>query len=89
MDGMQARGNADDVAGRVSAFIERELLPDRSMRLTEGVSLLSTLDSVGFMELLSFLEDEFAIEVDHGDIDEGNFGSVRTIAELVRRKVGG
>ena len=41
------------------------------------------VDSIGAMELLSFMEDEFGIVVQHTDIDEANFGSIDRIARFV------
>ena len=45
------------------------------------------IDSVGLMELLSFVEEEFGITLDYEDIDEENFATVGRLALLVRRKL--
>ena len=78
-----------DVSKRVSSFIATELVPDAGASLSLDTTLLGLVDSAGFMELLSFLEEEFGVEMDHVDIDEDTLGSVRSIADMVIRKTGG
>ena len=40
------------------------------------------LDSLAIVKLLSFLEEEFDIEIDDADFDPDNFESIRSIANL-------
>jgi acyl carrier protein len=73
-----------EVARRVRDFISSELMLDDSPELTDETPLLDDLiDSVGLMELVTFLEDEFQITIDHEDLDRNNWRSVTTIAQLV------
>jgi acyl carrier protein len=44
------------------------------------------VDSLGMITLISLLEDEFAVEIDDGDVVPGNFRTIRDIAALVERK---
>lgn len=48
-------------------------------------SLLSSglLDSLAIVKLLSFIEDEFDVEIDDADFDPENFETLNTIAKLV------
>jgi acyl carrier protein len=78
-----------EVAERLRAFVENELLLDSKARIDERTPLLRGLiDSTGLMELLSFVEDEFGVAVVYTDIDEDNFGSIERIARFVARSGG-
>ncbi|PYS95471.1 MAG: hypothetical protein DMF50_08625 [Acidobacteria bacterium] len=45
------------------------------------------LDSMGFVELLATLEEEFCIRVPLDDVDMGTFRSLARIAEFVARRM--
>ena len=48
--------------------------------------LRGRLDSTGLMLLLTFVEDEFGLELAYEDIDERNFGSIDRLAGLIIAK---
>jgi acyl carrier protein len=77
------------VEERLRAFVARDILLDPNVRIDERTPLLRGLiDSTGLMELLSFVEDEFGVQIVHTDIDEENFGSIDRIARFVARSGG-
>jgi acyl carrier protein len=81
--------NGAAVSERLRAFVAGEILLDPSARIDDGTPLLRGLiDSTGLMELLSFVEDEFGVQIVHTDIDEENFGSIDRIARFVARSGG-
>jgi acyl carrier protein len=45
------------------------------------------IDSVGLMQLITFIEERFEIEVDDEELTSAHFGTVGDIATLVDRKV--
>lgn len=55
----------------------KDLGPDDSL-LQSGV-----LDSLAIVKLLSFIEEEFDVEIDDADFDPENFENLRTIARLI------
>jgi acyl carrier protein len=58
--------------------------PDPEMNLLgEGV-----IDSMGVMQIVSFIEETFSVAVEDDDISPANFRSLRTISELVQSKTG-
>ncbi|MBL8985077.1 MAG: acyl carrier protein [Gemmatimonadales bacterium] len=72
-----------EVVAKVREFIVDNLLYMRpgfvlgdDDRLLEG----RILDSMGVVEVLTFLTTEFGIRVPEADIRESNFGSLRAIA---------
>lgn len=55
----------------------KDLGPDDSL-LERGI-----LDSLAIVKLLSFLEEEFDVEIDDADFDPDNFETINSIAKLV------
>ena len=47
------------------------------------------IDSMGVMELISFIQETYEVELDMDDLTIENFESIRRISELVVSKRGG
>lgn len=78
-----------DAASRIRDFIKQELLFEN-----EGVSISNDtlllegiLDSLGLMQLVAFLEEEFGIEVADEDVTADHFRTVADIERLVSQTV--
>ncbi len=68
-------------------FIRREFLFDRNADLPDDLELFpSVLDSLGVMELVEFVEETYAVELNQPDLAADNFRSITAIAELIQRK---
>lgn len=82
--------NVVDIGGRVRAYIEKAFLFGDSSRLSNDMSFLdnSILDSTGMLELISYIEQEFAISIDPSELVPDNLDSIRRVAEFVERKKG-
>ncbi len=79
-----------DITSRVHDFLSNDLILDDSVQLADSTPLLNGLiDSIGLMELVSFLEDEFAITLENEDVDAVNFRTTADIARLVSRRIQG
>lgn len=80
-----------EVSDRIETFIRDEILYKRkSVQLTQDTSLVNGLiDSLGMARLVTFLEMEFDVAIEHRDMVPGNFRTVRDIAALVQRKTTG
>ena len=81
-----------DVTGRIRGFIRQELRYDEAgdEGLTDETPLLENgiIDSLGLMELVAFIEEEFGVEIDDADIRVEHFRTVSDIARLVERLTG-
>jgi len=81
-----------DILDRVRAFVRETFmyaqpdaaLPDDALLLERGI-----IDSMGVVELVGFLQEEFGIDVEDSEITEDNLGSLRTIDAYVRAKLDG
>lgn len=74
----------------IKDYIARNLLFDETAHIDESTSLLDTgvIDSTGVMDLVAFLETQFAIEVADEDLIPDNLDSIEKIASFVERKRG-
>lgn len=80
---MDESNRTEDVARRIRAFINDELLFE-DIDVADDTPLLDDLiDSVGLMELVTFIEQEFELSIDQGEIDQRNFETVGAIAAWV------
>ena len=77
-----------DRAANIRDYIKSELLMDDDTQLRDDTPLWGgVLDSVGLMQLITFIEERFEIEVDDEELTSAHFGTVANIAALVDRKV--
>jgi acyl carrier protein len=60
---------------------ESDKIRDESLIFKEGY-----LDSMGFMVLITFLEEEFGIKTNDIDLTEENFESINAISDFISRK---
>jgi acyl carrier protein len=67
---------------RESVHIEVEKIRDDSLIFKEGY-----LDSMGFIMMITFIEEEFAIKTNDEDLIEENFESINSITGYISRKL--
>ena len=63
-------------------YAEKDKIKDDTMIFKEGF-----IDSMGFMDLIVFLEKEFGIRTGDADLLEENFESINAISNFVMRKL--
>jgi acyl carrier protein len=70
---------------RLRSFIQDSFLVDR---FSDEDSFLGTglIDSLGMMQLVAFVEGEWAIHVEDAELVPENFDSVARVAAFVERK---
>lgn len=62
-------------------FAEKNKIQDDSLIFREGY-----FDSMGFIMLITFIEDEFALKTSDSDLIEENFESINAITSYILRK---
>ena len=65
-------------------FFVRGALEDDASLLDEGI-----IDSTGVLELIAFLEDEFAFQVQDEEMLPENLDSIANLTAFIQRKQGG
>jgi acyl carrier protein len=81
---------SDDIKQRLRAFVAKNFyLPDPES-FDDASSLLDrgVIDSTGVLELVTFVEDAYGVQVADDDIVPGNFDSIDALAAFVARKRG-
>lgn len=64
-----------------SVFVDKEKIKEDSLIFREGY-----IDSMGFITLITFLEEEFKIKTTDNDLIEENFESILAITDFINRK---
>ena len=74
---------------RIAHFIFEKFPLARKRQLTNDASLLETgiVDSIGILEIVTFLEQEFAVRIEDEDLVPENFGTIASISSFVARKL--
>ena len=65
-----------------ASHVEAAKIKDESLLFKEGY-----FDSMGFILLITFLEEEFRIKTSDSDLLEENFESINAISDFVSRKL--
>lgn len=65
-----------------TSFVPAEKVQDDTLIFIEGI-----FDSMGFLSLINFIEDNFKIKAADSELLEGNFESVNAIAGFISRKL--
>jgi acyl carrier protein len=80
----------DSVQETVKSYILEEFLPgENPAALTVATPLITggILDSLATLKLVSFLEEQFKIEIEAHEVDVEHTNTIADIAALVRSKV--
>jgi len=80
----------DDIAAKIRQFItEAYLFRDTAASISDTDSLFETgvVDSFGVLNLITFLEEKFAVQVTDEEVIPENFASVAAMTAFVRRKL--
>jgi D-alanine--poly(phosphoribitol) ligase subunit 2 len=78
-----------DVGTRLRNFIATEVLLEESPdRLTDQTQLVGgVMDSLGLMQLVSFIQEEFGVSFEDTEVTPDNFRTVADVERLVSRKL--
>ena len=79
----------EGVLARTREYVRKSFLYTRpDFALDPDVELLGAgiIDSMGIMELIEFMEEEFSIQVVDDEITEENLGTLAAIGDYVARK---
>lgn len=79
-----------ELEARIQNFVAQNLLfSDQGYRFSNDASFIQEgiIDSMGVMELATFVNTEFGVLVDPQDVTPDNFDSVNKLAAYVRRKL--
>ena len=74
---------------KVTKFLHDKFPLTRKRRLEATTSLLESgiVDSIGVLEIVTFIEQEFPVQVSDEDLVPENFGSIAAIVSFVQRRL--
>lgn len=77
-----------DIKNKVKDYIIRETFTDNS-KIKDDTLIFKEgyFDSMGFVMLITFLEEEFNIKTVDSDLIEENFESINAITDFIARKI--
>jgi acyl carrier protein len=79
-----------DAASDIRRYIQDELFIADGTVLKDDTPLWGgVLDSVGLMQLITFIEETYGIEIADDELTSAHFSTVSNIAALVDHKAGG
>lgn len=80
-----------DVAAQIRDYIARNMLFSEQFDYDDEASFLEEriVDSLGVLELVGFVEQQFGVAVADHELTPENFDSVQRIADYLSRKLGG
>lgn len=83
--------NLQDIQQPIKGFIQERFPALKSPDLDERTSLLegNDIDSLGLLDLVTYLEETFDITFDDDELTPDNFNSVKQLAEFVSIKRAG
>lgn len=79
-----------DISAKIRNYIVTTFLFGDNSKVGDETSFLenSILDSTGMLELISFIEQEFALSIDPSELVPDNLDSVKNVTEFIERKKG-
>jgi len=80
--------SAGDTAELIRDFIKNRFPLASSKELTNELSLLDSgiVDSLGVLDLVGFIEEQFGIEAQDDDLVPENFDSIEALARFVKER---
>lgn len=81
--------NEEMVVGRLKAYVVENFLyarPDFELEADTPLIQKGIIDSMGVMELIEFINDEWSIQVEDEEITQENLGTLGTIARFLAQK---
>ena len=80
------------IRARLRAFVEENFLymrPGFVLRDEDRLLERGVIDSMGVVEMITFIEDEFGVKTADDEISEANLGTLAAIAAFVSNKRNG
>jgi len=82
---MQVQGM--DIVQEIRNYLTEQFLFGRSETLSEDMPLIgNVIDSQGVIELVSFIQQRFNVEIADDEITTDNLATLKTVVALVEKK---
>lgn len=80
--------DSNEIKEKIRQFIiETTFAPEEDVKNDTLIFVKGIFDSMGFISLINFIEDKFAVKAKDSELLEDNFESIDAIAGFVERKL--
>ena len=77
-----------DIGQEIRSYLSEEFLFGRTENLNDDTPLLgNVIDSQGVIELVSYVQQRFKIEIDDEDVTTDNLATLKSVVALVEKKL--
>ena len=77
-----------EIEQEIRNYLTEEFLFGRTETLTDDAPLLgNVIDSQGVIEVVSFVQQRFKIEIDDEDVTTDNLATLKSVVALVEKKL--
>tara|TARA_B110000858_G_C17685939_1_gene418909 strand:+ start:505 stop:753 length:249 start_codon:yes stop_codon:yes gene_type:complete len=77
---MQSKQNIKDL---LFTFIKRKNKKIKIFDVNTNFIENEIIDSIGFLELILYIEDHYKIEIDFGDLDPSEYTSINNLSNII------
>ena len=86
---VREEGTVGEIRNKIRAYIVENILFGDGQMLEDDTSLQDSgiLDSTGMLEIITFTEEQFGIEIADREVVPENLGTLEAVAQFVERKV--
>ena len=81
--------SVSEISDTIRGYIVENILfgEDRMLESNTSLHESGVLDSTGILEVITFLEQEFGIEIADDEVVPGNLATLRQMSSFVRKKL--
>ena len=80
--------NTNEIRNKIRNFIiDTTYVPEDQVKNDTLIFTHGIFDSMGFISLINFIEEKFAIKAEDSELLEENFESIDAISNFVKRKL--
>ena len=82
---------SSSISDRLRTFLYKQFPLAEQRRIADGDPLLDSgvVDSLGILEIVTFLEEEFEVAITDEELLPENFGSIEALTRFIEGKIGG
>jgi acyl carrier protein len=77
------------IGERIKGFLAKQFPATKKTGIEESLLRTGLIDSLGILDVVAFLEKEFAITITDEELLPENFDSIRNISNFVQQKTNG
>lgn len=81
--------DAQTITDQIKTFLAKQFPATRKAGIEDPLLKNGLIDSLGILDVVAFLEKEFAITITDEELLPENFESIRSLSRFVQRKLNG